>query len=401
MQHGIRVLSSLRQGDGLRRGTMKNKIMAAVLAAILLVSGLTGCSTAKKSKIKTRIGKTRETTEEPGETDETEDTEKPTFPTDPTTGKDPGADLEIDPEEPLFMEVYMNYAWGYSVNAMVVMGNGDVYNFGCGTMVYPPNGLTNDLIEYLGDKLDRVRALGKPIGKVDEDYLNMLFKKAGEIDLDSDILSENVMCDYGEYEIFFLQTANKDDNKLIYGYGDNDIILDDKAAEDFKEMFELLGSGDSEQFTITDDTYYSIYTGEFPICSFNCGYVSVPDDYGFYVFPDRESFMEAMDQLGIDKTEFAVFDEPAYEENPYFVKITDVPSSGYMLLSDAFVVESSGDNRYFYFLESDDSYRPDEDSTQCAVMDGFISVCCYTGYVDLDELVNDDSNLWQYFESDN
>lgn len=380
---------------------MKNKIMAAVLSAILLASALTGCSTAKTNKVKTRSGKTSETTQETDETDETEETEVTgkTDPTEPTTSKDPVVDSKIDPNEPLFMKVYMNYAWGYSVSATVIMGNGDVYYFGCGTMVYPPVDANYNLFDYLGTKLESVKKIGEPVGKVDEDYLNSLFEKANEIDLSADILSENVMCDYGEYEIFFLQTTNEEDNKLIYGYGDNDLILDDSKAEDFKEDFEQLISGESDMLTFTGDTYYSVYTNEFPIVSFNCGYVSGSEDYGFYVFPDRESFMDAMDQLGIDKTEFAVYDEPAYEDYPYFVQIQNVPSSGYMLLHDAFIVERTDDSDSYFFLESDDSYRPEPDSTQCAVMDGFISVCCFTGYVELDELVNDETNPWQYFES--
>lgn len=362
---------------------MKKKIMTAALAAILLASGLTGCRSTNTTKIKTRTGKTPETTKETEEPDETEGTDDP--------GKDqgqkdpPDGSFEIDPDEPLFIMTNTNWAWGFGMSHRVVMGNGDVYVFGSSCQLHPN---INTYEEDLEHKLDHMKDFG-PSYTLDADYLQSLFDAAYAIDPNADYNYENIMFDYGQNKVELVQTDKADDGVLVYEYGDNELTIDDKNAAKFNELYENF----ADHITWVNETSYSIYTTEHPIVSYNSGYVN--HEIGCYIFNDREEFFKAIDQLGLDRSEFSVFEDPCYEYYPYFLEIDNEPSLGYMCLSDAFLALGNTD---FKFLMSEDSYVPDPEDTVCDAMDGFVNAFCYPVNIDVESVVNDDSNEWSYFD---
>lgn len=339
-----------------------------------------GCKQQDK-KIRTRTPKTTEETEETDGTEETEGTSG----TD--TGKidPPKGDFEVDPEEPLFIMTNSNWAWGFGMYHMVVMGNGDVYSFSSSCHLYP-NITSYD--EDLEHKLDHMKQIG-PEFTLDSDYLQSLFDAAYAIDPNAEYDYENIMCDYGQHKIELVQTDKAANGVLVYEYGDNELTIDDENAAKFNDLYENFG----DHLTEVSNTTYSIYTTEHPIISYNCGYIS--NGEGKYIFPDPEEFFKAVDQLGLDRSQFTVFEESCYEGYPVFMEITNVSTLGYSLLDDAFLAL---DNSDFRFLPSEDNYTPDPDEPACEAMDGFVSVFCYPSYVDIDAVVNDDSNSWQYFE---
>lgn len=353
MQHFYPPASSLKQGcpekgSGIRRdNTMKRKMMAVLLTATLLVSGFAGCS-EKKDSGKTRRKNTKETESE----------------------------VAFDDDEVVFITRGGNYAWCFSDSATFIMGNGDMYSYYNDLTLLPGTVDCDEKLAYLLEYTE-------PIGKIDTDYLEDLYKAAIKIDPNAEQISENIACDMGQRSVYL---PTDDGNILLYSYGDNIVTLDDKNYDDFEDLWEEY----TEHINTSPEYVYSIFKSELPIISFHCGYVDTEDSR--IICRNYEEFMEAVEYWGLDANAFEEYNEPYLEDVPFLVQFNIVGSSGYMILHDAMLIK---DYNQITFIPSEGNYSPSEDDTVCEVMDGFVTVSPYLGFCTPEELTE---HGWVIFE---
>lgn len=341
---------------------MKFRFAACVMAAVLLFTAVTACNSQTTGK------RSRGSSDRPNTTEETED---------------PG-ELGIDPEKALFCSCRCNFAWGYSVSMTYILGNGEVYRFSNGLAFLASRDFQFDPEE----KLEYLKQYSDPIGYVDTDYLMEMYKKAYAFDPDTPYESNHVMCDYGQDIVYLAQTDKSDDWVELIVSGDVEYDYDSDIIDDFTALWEDLG----DHMDRCDDVpSWSVYTGEFPIISYNCGYISNIFEYydnTRFVFEDYDSFTSAANYWGLDRDTYSRLEDAG--DCLILVMLEDVPTTGYNLVYDGMMIRDD----FIFFLPSEDYCTPDPYSTQGDAMDGFITICAYPCFQDVDYFVD---NGWSTY----
>ena len=329
---------------------MKIRLLATVLAAAFLLSGISGCSKKETKKNKDR-----------------------------SQGKDiiePIEDRKVKDDEVAFTVNRSNYAWGYYDSTSFIMGNGDVYMYSNYLTLLPGTSSQEDKLDYLLEYTT-------PCYKIDTKYLEKLYETAAKIDPEAERIEKSVACDMGQSAVYL---GNISEKNLLLSLGDWEIRLDDDNADDFEKLWN-----DVEAHTTTcEGNICGIYTDELPVISYRCGYLPEAEDI-CYLMDDYDQLVEAYEYWGLDTKDIEDLDQPYLKECPFLVQVINVDSSGYQLIYNGLMENHVHVN----FITSEDIYSSDPNDKGSDEPDGFITVCPYLGDIPFNDL---EANGWSSFE---
>ncbi|MBP5491488.1 MAG: hypothetical protein J6Y08_01450 [Clostridiales bacterium] len=354
---------------------MKKRMISICLAAALIASMTAGCKKASKE------------TNKKNKTGSRTDTE--------TTSED----LEgmPDPDQVILSSEYYNYAWGESAIIKVVMGDGRVYAF-TNKITALNRQNTTDREKSLRAKIELLNRIDAQVTAKDiKDYreeLMRIYEEASQVDPNAPQTDESYMRDFGVKSLYYWNEEGE--RVLCYRYGDISTTIDDQHVSNMMEFLTedsvwgdiLLYGGMSCM-----DLYSKI---DMPIETYHCGYVELPQDStGRYLFRNYNDFKVFADENHLDISDMDIF-QVLEDDYPIFVQFDIVSSTGYNRNYDGWVM----DHNTCYFVPGKDYSDPKPGSVVGQAMDGFVTICVFTGTVDLsvNTYTDVDGQYWQVYE---
>lgn len=145
-------------------------------------------------------------------------------------------EVELDPDEIVFIKSYSNFAWGHQEDGCIVTADGRVFDYDFSYEAYPEvEGYVPPTFE---EKLAEVVAGGASTGTVDHDLLAECIDLSAQVDPNAEMTRENAACDAGETGIYAVIGGER---VLLAASGDNLCELQDDNAKKIVRLLSLNG----------------------------------------------------------------------------------------------------------------------------------------------------------------
>lgn len=367
------------------------KKVAAWILALMMTGILGGCKRAEETK------QLKKSTKNPTEIENTDPSDEKGSgnSSDGTTGKDPKDDTDIgklDPDRIVFTYARTNSAWVPTNNVFVVMGDGRIYAWSnLPTTWSVKNGLDNDgMILEITDKIRKLPVMAQ----MDMNYLQELYIAASKVDPNASVEKKHMKSDFGQQILTYWDEEQKP--FVVLNRGDTDFIIDDPNIATIEDLWENFTNHVEEKVQFDTFGFYTKKTT--PMTTWNCGYVELPDEETYCVFPNYETFLKKAEEWHLDVPDMGIGDDPTMLEWPVFVKFDIFSTMGHTRDYDAIVRE---DEKVF-LLMADSCKDPDPDQMVGEAMDGYVTVALFPmgPDQDLSGLVTEGGVPWKLITAD-
>lgn len=306
---------------------------------------------------------------------------------------------DLNPDRTILHYKRTNYAEGKQESGYFILGNGDVYFYDFGVVIYN-FGYKGEIGMSFEQKLNAIREKTEPAINIGEELVRKICAIGTRIDDKSGYEEKSVMCDYGQKTVYFINPET-DVEIMVSSTGDVDKKLKDETAEQFTDFFNnkivpLLTSA-----SIPENKVYVHAKGEVPMLTLH-GVKLLPPGYEMkgrtarFVFDNVKELLALCNRLGVDTFPvhelFDQFSDRYFEYNDIFMEVLVTPTLGYSRDTVGIMMK---DNIVSFIPSPTDSDPKEcaEDAEDCFV---FIAVCGdHNLNADTKGFVDADGNAWE------